>query len=167
MTTAKADLLLTGPFVPSLMAAIERDFTMHKLWTAPDRNAYLKEHGGAIRGIVTGGVVGANASLIDALPKLEIIVGFGVGYDAVDLDACRRRGIIVTNTPNVLNECVADTAMALLLAVSRRICEADRYLRAGKWLQAKFPLSTLEMNIGSSASSVCVSYQFTKCPWNR
>jgi len=132
MTTAKADILVTGPLVASLMAAIERDFTMHKLWLAPDRNAYLKEH---------GGVVGANASLIEALPKLEIISGFGVGYDAIDLDACRRRGIIVTNTPNVLNECVADTAMALLLAVSRRICEADRFLRAGKWLQAKFPLA--------------------------
>jgi lactate dehydrogenase-like 2-hydroxyacid dehydrogenase len=141
MTTAKADILLTSPLAPSLMATIERDFKMHKLWQAPDRNAYLKEHGGVVRGIATSALVGADASLMEALPRLEIIAGFGVGYDKVDLEAARRRGIIVTNTPGVLTDCVADTAMALLLAVSRRICEADRFLRAGKWLQGKFPLA--------------------------
>lgn len=142
MTTAKIDVLITGPLLPSLMAAVERDFTAHKLWLAPDRNAYLREHGPAIRGVVTSAIVGADAALMQALPRLEIIANFGVGYDAVDLAAARQCGIIVTNTPGVLTDCVADTAIALLLAVTRRICEADRFVRAGKWLQGKFPLST-------------------------
>jgi len=142
MTSAKIEVLITGPLLPSFMAAVEQEFTVHKLWLAPDRGAYLREHGAAIRGIATSAIVGADAALMQALPRLEIIANFGVGYDAVDLAAARQRGVIVTNTPGVLTDCVADTALALLLAVTRRICEADRFLRAGKWLQGRFPLAT-------------------------
>jgi lactate dehydrogenase-like 2-hydroxyacid dehydrogenase len=141
MAAVKADVLITGPLLPSLMAALEREFNVHKLWQVPDRDAFFKEHGQAIRGVATSAVIGADAKLMDALPRLEIISGFGVGYDKVDLEAARRRGIVVTNTPGVLTDCVADTAMSLLLAVARRICEADRFLRAGKWLQGRFPLA--------------------------
>lgn len=142
MPISKAEVLVTAPLLPSLMAAVEREFTVHKLWLAPDRNAYLREHGASIRGVVTSAIVGADAALMQALPRLEIISGFGVGYETIDIEAARQRGIIVTNTPGVLTDCVADTALALLLAVTRRICEADRYVRAGKWLQGRFPLST-------------------------
>ncbi len=142
MSTAKVEVLVTAPLLPSLMAAVEREFTVHKLWLAQDRNAYLREHGASIRGAVTTAIIGADAALMQALPRLEIISGFGVGYETIDIEAARHRGLIVTNTPGVLTDCVADTALALLLAVTRRICEADRYVRAGKWLQGRFPLST-------------------------
>jgi lactate dehydrogenase-like 2-hydroxyacid dehydrogenase len=141
MAAVKADVLITGPLLPSLMEALERQFNVHKVWQVPDRDAFFKEKGPQIRGVATSAVIGADAKLIDALPRLEIISGFGVGYDKVDLEAARRRGVIVTNTPGVLTDCVADTAMSLLLAVARRICEADRFLRAGKWLQGRFPLA--------------------------
>jgi len=142
MTVQKIDVLVTGPLQPWLMSAVERDFRVHKLWLASDRDAFLKEHGEQIRGVVTSALYGAKAPLIDALPKLEIIASFGVGFDTIDLEAARRRKIVVTNTPDVLTDCVADTAIALLLAVTRRICEADRFLRAGKWSQGRFPLAT-------------------------
>ena len=142
MSTSKVEVLVIAPLLPSLMAAVEREFTVHKLWLAPDRNAYLREHGASIRGAVTTAIIGADAALMQALPGLRSFPGFGVGYETIDIEAARHRGIIVTNTPGVLTDCVADTALALLLAVTRRICEADRYLRAGKWLQGRFPLST-------------------------
>jgi lactate dehydrogenase-like 2-hydroxyacid dehydrogenase len=79
---------------------------------------------------------------MDALPNLEIIANFGVGYDNVDAAEAARRGIVVTNTPDVLNEEVADTALGLLLATVRQLPQADRYLRAGKWLEKPFPLTS-------------------------
>jgi lactate dehydrogenase-like 2-hydroxyacid dehydrogenase len=78
---------------------------------------------------------------MDTLPNLEIVANFGVGYDNVDVAEAAKRGIIVTNTPDVLNEEVADTAIALLLAAVRQIPQADRYLRAGRWLEKPFPLT--------------------------
>lgn len=137
----KPEVLMVAPMFPASMEAVERDFVAHKLWTAADRDALVAEVAPRVRGMTTTGMVGAKAALIDALPKLEIIACFGVGYDAVDVAAARRRKVIVTNTPDVLTDCVADLAMALLLAAARRICEADRFVRAGKWLQGPFPLA--------------------------
>ena len=77
--------------------------------------------------------------MIGRLPKAEIIANFGVGYDSVDAAEAARRGIIVTNTPNVLNEEVADIAMGLLIATARQLPQADRYLREGRWLKAAYP----------------------------
>ncbi|NJL08823.1 MAG: 2-hydroxyacid dehydrogenase, partial [Methylacidiphilales bacterium] len=79
--------------------------------------------------------------LLARLPKLEIIANFGVGYDHIDAAAAGRRGVVVTNTPDVLTEEVADTALGLLLCTVRQLPQADRYLRAGKWLEKNFPLS--------------------------
>ncbi len=133
---------MVAPMFPAAMEALEREFTAHKLWLAPDRDALVADVAPRVRGMTTTGMVGAKAELIDALPKLEIIACFGVGYDALDVAAARRRGVIVTNTPEVLTDCVADLAMALLLASARRVCEAERYVRAGKWPQGHFPLAT-------------------------
>lgn len=135
------EILSVGPFYPPSFEPMERDFTVHKLWQAKDRDAFLREVGGRIRGIQTTGGHGADAKLMDALPKLEIIACFGVGVDAVDLDAARQRHVIVTNTPDVLNECVADLAMGLTLASLRSISLGDRYVRAGSWLKAPLPLA--------------------------
>jgi len=120
---------------------MERDFTVQKLWQAKDRAALRAEVGSRIRAIQSGGGHGADAKLMDALPKLEIISCFGVGVDAVDLGAAKQRGVIVTNTPDVLNECVADLAMGLTLATLRRISLGDRFVRAGSWLKGALPLA--------------------------
>lgn len=133
---------MVAPMFPAAIEALERDFTAHKLWLAPDRDALVADVAPRVRGMTTTGMVGAKAALIDALPRLEIIACFGVGYDAIDVAAARRRGVIVTNTPHVLTDCVADLAMSLLLASARRVCEAERYVRAGKWPQGPFPLAT-------------------------
>jgi hydroxypyruvate reductase len=135
------EILSVGPFYAPSFESMVRDFTVHKLWQAKDQAAFLAEVGGRIRGIQTTGGHGADAKLMDALPKLEIISCFGVGVDAVDLDAARQRGLIVTNTPDVLNECVADLAMGLTVATLRRISLGDRYVRAGSWLKSALPLA--------------------------
>jgi hydroxypyruvate reductase len=140
--TAKPDVLMVAPMFPAAMEAIEREFSTYKLWQAPDRKALVASIAERVRGIATTGTIGAKADLIEALPKLEIIACFGVGYDGVDAEAARRRGVIVTNTPDVLTDCVADLTLSLLLAVARRICAADRYVRAGRWRQGPMPLAT-------------------------
>jgi lactate dehydrogenase-like 2-hydroxyacid dehydrogenase len=135
------EILSAGPMYAPSFESMARDFTVHALWRAKDRAALLAEVGGRIRGIQTNGGLGADAKLIDALPKLEIISCFGVGVDPIDLDAARRRRIIVTNTPEVLNECVADLAMGLTVATLRRIGLGDRFVRAGSWLKGALPLA--------------------------
>lgn len=87
-------------------------------------------------------IVGANvpARLIAALPNLEMIACFGVGYDSVDIDAARSRGIRVTNTPDVLNDAVAELAIGLMIALARKIPQADTFVRRGLWLTSPFPL---------------------------
>jgi lactate dehydrogenase-like 2-hydroxyacid dehydrogenase len=86
--------------------------------------------------------LGADAALIEALPNLKVIAGFGVGFDKVDQAAAVRRGIHVSNTPDVLNDCVADLAFALLLDVVRGVSAADRFVRRGDWLKGRFPITT-------------------------
>jgi lactate dehydrogenase-like 2-hydroxyacid dehydrogenase len=100
----------------------------------------LAAHGPSVRGIVTRGRDRIGEEMLARLPALELIANFGVGYDSIDVEAARRHAVVVTNTPEVLNDEVADLSMALLLATVRQIPQADRYVRAGKWLQATFPL---------------------------
>lgn len=139
---AKPDVLIVAPMFPATIETIDHEFSAHKLYQAQDRRALIASVADRVRGIATTGTVGAKAELIEALPKLEIIACFGVGYDGVDVDAARRHGVIVTNTPDVLTDCVADLTLSLLLAVARRICAADRYVRAGRWLQGPMPLAS-------------------------
>jgi lactate dehydrogenase-like 2-hydroxyacid dehydrogenase len=132
----RPEILMVGPLLPALEQRMQQRYGIHRWWEAPDPARLLAEHGGRVRGIVTSGRFGATRELIEALPALEIIVSFGVGYDPIDMDAARARDVVVTNTPGVLDDCVADTALALMLSVSRRICELDRFVRAGRWRQA-------------------------------
>jgi hydroxypyruvate reductase len=99
----------------------------------PERDAFLAARGGEFEALVTSAAHGANAALIGALPGLRVISSFGVGLDQLDVAAASARGIPVGYTPDVLNDCVADLAFGLLLAVGRRIPEADRFVRAGRW----------------------------------
>jgi lactate dehydrogenase-like 2-hydroxyacid dehydrogenase len=136
----KPDVLMVGRYPDWEMPAFERDYVVHKLWLAEDRALFLSEVGPLIRAIATNGVLGAGAELIDACPKLEIIACFGVGFDAIDLERARPRGIRVTNTPDVLTEDVADMAFALILASFRRIVEGDAFVRSGGWTRGALPL---------------------------
>jgi len=134
------DLILTGPVVASAMEVLEKEFRVHKLWEIQNTGAFLKDHK-ATRLMACFGVLPVNAALMDALPVLEMISVFGVGVDMVDLDAARARGVRVTNTPDVLNDAVAEMTLALMLATCRRIVDADAFVRAGNWSDAPYPLT--------------------------
>jgi len=136
------EVLATQPLEPTTFERLKSTYTLHRLWEAEDADRMLGQIGGRVRGLATGYGVGAPASLIDRLPKLEIIANFGVGYEKVDIAHARSRGIRVTNTPDVLTEDVADLAIALWLAVARRIVAADRFVRRGQWREAGFPLAS-------------------------
>ena len=112
---------------------LESEFTCHRLYSAQDPAVFIKEHADRIRGLATFGKWGADKALIQALPKLEIISNMGVGVDAIDLAEAKRRGVIVTNTPDVLNDCVAETALSLILNVLHRFPQLEGYLRSGYW----------------------------------
>ena len=129
----KPEIIVTTRLFPGTQAKLDQDFVCHKLYDAADRAGFVKQHAPKVRALATFASAGADAKLIEALPKLEIISNFGVGVDAIDLGAAKKRGIVVTNTPDVLNECVADTAMALVLNVLRRFPQAENYLRSGYW----------------------------------
>ena len=115
--------------------------TLVKLWEAADPEATLARVADQVRGLAVGGHVRVDGAYLSRFPKLEIAANFGVGYDSIDAKWCGAHGIIVTNTPDVLNEEVADTALGLMIATARQLPAAERYLRAGKWREAPFPLS--------------------------
>jgi len=134
-------VLMIGPLSKDVTGPVEAEFDACGLWKPADREAVLSEAGDRIRGIAAGGL-GVDAALIAALPNLEIIANFGVGYDSVDAAAAAARGIMVTNTPDVLNDDVADLALALMLMANRGLAAGDRYVRAGRWLDGDMPLAT-------------------------
>ena len=140
MSDKKADVLVWGPMHAALTQNLDRDFNVHNRWEIKDLNAWATEHGDKVRGVITSGVYGTDNAVLDLLPNLQVVNSFGVGYDAVDTAYLARRGIHLSNTPDVLNNAVAETAMALMLCVSRRISQAERFVRAGQWLTGKFPL---------------------------
>jgi hydroxypyruvate reductase len=136
-------LLLNGkPPQVGLEVRLAEAYRLHRLHEHADATAFLAAHGAEIDGIVAPAPVGASAALIEALPNLRVIANFGVGFDQVDQAAALRRGVKVSNTPDVLNECVADHAFALLLDVARGVAAGDRFVRRGDWLRGRFPLTT-------------------------
>jgi lactate dehydrogenase-like 2-hydroxyacid dehydrogenase len=142
MTNSKPDLLLVGPSKPLLAKGLEPAFTIHPLTEAKDREAFLAGLSDRVRAFaVTYSNQRIGAEFMQRFPKLEIVSSFGVGYDHVDAKWAGAHGIVVTNTPDVLNEEVADTALGLLLCTVREFPQAERYLRAGKWEQRPYPLS--------------------------
>jgi len=137
----KPGLVMVGPLMPRVMEGLAPLFEVHRLWEVADKDALLARAAPTTRAIATDGTRGAGRDLMSKLPKLEIIGCQGVGVDAIDLAFARENKIAVTNTPDVLNDDVADLAMALLLAAIRRIPQGDRYVREGKWLKAHMPLT--------------------------
>jgi lactate dehydrogenase-like 2-hydroxyacid dehydrogenase len=142
VTNDNPEILMLRAMMPTVVDQLDRAFTVHKLWEAKDREAALAACAPRIRAIaVGGGHATINADFMSRLPALETISSFGVGYDDIDAAWAGRHGIVVTNTPDVLNEEVADTAIGLLLATVRQFPQAELYLRQGKWLEKNFPLT--------------------------
>ena len=141
-TGKPVDILMTGKSLPIVRDGLTAAFDLHKLWEAADAAAYLREHGKSIRGVAgTGGHGALGAAFFDQLPNLQIVANFGVGYDNVDVVEAKKRGIMVTSTPDVLTDEVADLALGLVLATVHNIVKAEAHVRSGAWAKGPFPLS--------------------------
>jgi lactate dehydrogenase-like 2-hydroxyacid dehydrogenase len=139
----KPEIIITAKGHAGTMATLQAEFNTHHLFEASDRNAFFEKCAPRVRGLAAFGPMPVDGKLMDALPKLEIISNFGVGVDAINLADARQRKIIVTNTPDVLNDCVADTALALVLNTVRKFPQSEAYLRAGHWAaRGPYPLTT-------------------------
>jgi D-3-phosphoglycerate dehydrogenase len=139
----KPGLLIAGELPAWDLEALSERFDLHLYYAAEDKAGLLARGRDTIRAISTKGEIGADAALMDALPKVEIIACYGVGYDLIDVAAATARGIRVTNTPDVLTEEVADMAIGLLLAAARRIPAGDAWVRDGSWkTRGAMPLTT-------------------------
>ncbi len=136
---AKPDVLVVAKLWPPLMEALQGAFTVHDRTHESDPAAFAAI-APRIRAMSGGGESKVPASLIAQLPALEVISVFGVGYDGYDVAAIRARGIPLTNTPDVLNDDVADMGISLMLMAARKLPQADRYVRDGKWPSGPFPL---------------------------
>lgn len=131
------EILQTSPLLASCEAALAERYTVHKLHEQDDKQGWLAQNGSRIRAHAGAGV---QADLMDKLPNLEIIASFGVGYDSIDVAAARARNVRVTNTPDVLNDAVAELTIGLMIALARRIPQADRFVRQGKWMAGNYGL---------------------------
>lgn len=135
-------ILQAARLTPDFEQRLAAEFAVHPLWSEADRPGFLRERGANFEILVTTAPAGADAPLIAALPGLRAVVCRGVGVDAIDLGAARRRNIVVSNTPGVLTGCVADAAVGALIAAARGLCAADRFVRRGDWLRGRFPATT-------------------------
>ncbi|PZQ43832.1 MAG: 2-hydroxyacid dehydrogenase [Micavibrio aeruginosavorus] len=147
----KALLIMGKTTLSEQYEALEKEFEILWLYKEKDPERLLQDRRNDIVAIVSVFAMPVSRTLIEALPNLEIIAQYAVGYDNIDLEAARERGIMVTNTPDVLTDDTADTALSLLLAVSRRICEGDMYVRVGKWLNGSMPLGN---SLGSKTAGI-------------
>ena len=142
LTSCRTDIIVTAPLPPFLYDPLKADYRCHDYAQAADKPALLAAQGAAIRGLVQGGGTVTPTSLLDALPALEIISVFGVGYDGVPVDYCRKRGLKVTNTPDVLTDDVADVAVALVMMTGRGFVRLNRFAQAGEWKKRGPELTT-------------------------
>ena len=138
--TMKCRLLNNGRLPPALLARLGEVCTLTHLGEQADPAAHLAAHGADYEALVTSAAVGVDAALLARLPQLKVISSFGVGLDKIDLAAARARGVAVGYTPDVLNDCVADTAWGLLIDVARGFSAADRFVRRGEWAQGPYRL---------------------------
>jgi lactate dehydrogenase-like 2-hydroxyacid dehydrogenase len=129
----KPEVLQIAPMMPEVEKALQEAYEVHRYWEAADKPALLAATGPRVRGVATDGHHGISPEILAALPKLEIVASYGVGYDAIDTRACKARAVRVTNTPEVLNDAVAELAIGLMIALCRRLPQADAHVRAGRW----------------------------------
>jgi hydroxypyruvate reductase len=138
--TAKPEILLIARIFPPTVAELERDYILHDLTTATDPAALFEQVAANVRGVVTTVLVGFDRARMEALPKLEIVVSLGNSNGPIDIAAAKEGGVIVAYTPDSIQELVAELAIGLAVAIMRKVCETDRFVRAGKWLTATPPM---------------------------
>ena len=136
----RPEILAVARMPPTLSSQLAAAFTVHERLHELDPAA-LAAAAPRIRAVVGGGESKVSAELIGQLPALEMISVMGVGYDGIDVAAAKARGVMVTHTPNVLNDDVADLAIGLMLSAARQLPAADRHVREGKWPQGPMPLA--------------------------
>jgi len=138
----KHTVLQLGPMLPLVEKGLAENYVVHLLHKAPDRAKFLAEVGASVEAVASHVRTPVDAALLDALPNARLVANFGVGYENVDVAHARAKGFVVTNTPDVLTDCVADLAIALVIDVARGVTAGDRHVRAGKWLKGPMPLAT-------------------------
>lgn len=131
----KPQVLVSIPIYAPVLAQLEQEFTVHKLWEAVDPEKFLKDISGDVRAVITTGLRGFRPGYIDELPRLELVACFGTPHGTIDLEATAKRGIAVTNTPDTIADAVGELAAGMAVALMRRICENDRFVRSGQWPQ--------------------------------
>src|SRR6202020_3211468 len=142
ISSEKIDLLVYGPNKPIVDKGFSDQFVLHPVETRADLDRVSPAVAAKIRGAaVTYSTVRCDGGMMAMFPKLEVVASFGVGYDHVDASYAREHHIVVTNTPDVLTEEVADIAMGLLISTLREFVKADRYVRSGLWTTQQYPLS--------------------------
>src|SRR5207248_9409967 len=142
MAVEKTSVLLIGPPRPVIFNGLNPVFELVKFFEAKDRDKFFADVGPRVRCMAVAATSGRiDGAFMTHFPRLELVSSFGVGYDHVDAAWAGAHGIMVTNTPDVLTEEVADTALGLLLCTVREFPQAERYLRAGQWLHGDYPLS--------------------------
>lgn len=134
-------LLVTGRVPPALVARLALQYDLTDLLAQPNAEVFLANHGEAFVGVVTSAAMGVQTQHLARLPNVRVISSFGVGLDKIDVAAAAARGIVVGYTPDVLNDCVADIAMGLLIDTARGMSAADRHVRQGLWPQAPYKLT--------------------------
>ena len=137
----KPQVLQIAPMMPHVEAALDSAYVIHRFRQVEHQAVLLANVGAAIRGVATDGHHGLPGGVLDALPSLEIVASYGVGYDAIDVPACKARGVRVTNTPDVLNDAMAEITVGLMIALCRRLPQADRFVREGRWTSGGFGLT--------------------------
>jgi lactate dehydrogenase-like 2-hydroxyacid dehydrogenase len=136
------EVLAPSQMMPLILDQLASRVTLHRLWEAADPAGYLATVAPRIRGCVVGAHMRCDAAFMRGLPALEIVANFGVGYDSVDARWAGEHTIVVTNTPDVLTEEVADTALGLMIMTARELSASERWLRAGHWAsKGAFPLT--------------------------
>ena len=131
--TKDVHVLQMGPYPKWDEDALDSQFTMHRYYQAEDKESLLSGIAGSVRGLATKGDLGVTREVLEALPNLEIISVYGVGYDGVDVKFARERGVRVTNTPDVLTKDCADLGVAMMLAQARGVVPAEQWVRDGSW----------------------------------
>ena len=137
----KKNLLIMSQMPEFLISLFDETYNTHKFWLSDDKKEFLSKIKNEVDAIAVMGGTIISPDLMKSMPKLKIIGCYGVGYDAIDVDFAQANGIKVTNTPEVLNDEVADTAISLMLAVYKKIIDAEKFARNNLWINGEFPLS--------------------------
>lgn len=140
------DILMIGPMHPVCMEQIDALGTVHKYWEAEDKDAFLARLGESIDIVATDGHHGCPPPLMEKMPNLKLISSYGVGYDNIDVARANAHGARVTNTPNVLNDAMAEITVGLMVSLARRLPETDAYVRSGDWARKGNFALTRELN---------------------